>query len=459
VRNEGEGLHERELRQVVKCVQGLGMYRLSSKSVHLGPQTTNVTCEDGSVKRIRAIPVVMETGESFIIYEDITEQENLREQFMHAQRLEAIGRLAGGVAHDFNNLLTVINGHAVLALDSLEQDDPVRADLDSIRNAGTRAVALSRQLLTFSRKEVVAPKILNVNEVIRDIEKMLPRLIGEDVEIVTVLTEDLGPVKADPGQIEQIIMNLAVNARDAMPEGGKLTIETRDVSLDQDYAKHHMDVRSGPYVLLSMSDTGVGMDQMTQTHIFEPFFTTKEEGRGTGLGLSTVYGIVKLSDGHIRVYSEPGKGTTFKIYLPRVQEAGSKEINDARAESLPKGNETVLVVEDDEALRNLAERILASAGYTVHKASNGGEALLYCEQLKKPVHLLLTDVVMPVMGGPEVAERVGQIMPGIKTLYMSGYTNRAISQKTPHEEGAQFIGKPFGRSALLLKVREALDGN
>ncbi len=432
---------------------------VSTRLSHLGPQTSNVTCKDGSVKRIRSIPVVMANGEKFVLYEDITEQENLRNQFMHAQKLEAIGRLAGGIAHDFNNLLTVINGYAGLGLDKLEQDNLLRADLESIRNAGTRAAVLTRQLLTFSRKEVVAPKILNLNEVIRGIEKMLRRLIGEDVELVTALADDAWPVKADPGQIEQIVMNLAVNARDAMPEGGTLTVETRDVDLDQDYAKRHMDVRPGPYVMLAVSDTGVGMDEETQTHIFEPFFTTKEEGRGTGLGLSTVYGIVKQSDGHIWVYSEPGKGTTFKIYLPRIDEFEVKEKAKRSVEPLPRGNETVLVVEDDGALRNLAERILASAGYNVLKAANGVEALDLCEQLKEPVHLLLTDVVMPVMNGTDLGERLGPIMPGIKKLYMSGYTRGAISQKALLEEGTKFIGKPFSRPALLLKVREVLDGD
>ncbi len=432
---------------------------VSTRLGHLGPQTSNVTCKDRSVKRIRSIPVVMANGEKFVLYEDITEQENLRNQFMHAQKLEAIGRLAGGIAHDFNNLLTVINGYAGLGLDKLEQDNLLRADLESIRNAGTRAAVLSRQLLTFSRKEVVAPKILNLNEVIRGIEKMLRRLIGEDVELVTALADDAWPVKADPGQIEQIVMNLAVNARDAMTEGGAFAIETRDVNLDQDYAKRHMDVRPGPYVMLAVSDTGVGMDEETQTHIFEPFFTTKEQGRGTGLGLSTVYGIVKQSDGHIRVYSEPGKGTTFKIYLPRVEENGVKEKEQPKSKSLPRGNETVLVVEDDDALLNMAERILATAGYNVLKAANGGEALVLCEQLKNPVHLLLTDVVMPVMSGVDLAERLVQIMPGIKKLYMSGYTKGLISEKPLLEEGVQFIGKPFRLSALLLKVREVLDGD
>jgi PAS domain S-box-containing protein len=432
---------------------------VSSRSRQLGPQTSSVTCKDGAVKRIRAIPVVTETGDRFLFYEDITEQENLRNQFIHAQKLEAVGRLAGGVAHDFNNLLTVINGYAGLALDGLGQDDPLRAELDSIRNAGTRAAVLTRQLLTFSRKQVIAPTILNLNEVIGNIEKMLRRLIGEDVELVTVMADGLGPVKADPGQIEQIVMNLAVNARDAMPEGGTFTIETRDIDIDRDYAKHHMDVGPGRYVLLTVSDTGVGMDQEIKSHIFEPFFTTKEQGRGTGLGLSTAYGIVKQSNGHIWVYSEPGKGTIFRIYLPRVKESGIKEKEQPKSESLPRGNETVLVVEDDEALRNMAERILASVGYNVFKAANGAEALLLCEKLKDPVHLLLTDVVMPVMYGTDLAERLGQVMPGIKTLYMSGYTDGAITQKVLHEEGAQFMTKPFGKSALLLKVRKVLDGD
>ncbi|MCK9460057.1 MAG: response regulator [Proteobacteria bacterium] len=380
----------------------------------------------------------------------------LEAQLLGAQKMEAIGRLAGGVAHDFNNLLSVIISYAEFAIDQLRESDPVRSDLVEIHKAGQRAAALTRQLLAFGRKQMLAPEVLSLNDVVTDIESMLSRLLGEDVDVVTHLAEDLGNVTADRGQIEQVIMNLAVNSRDAMPEGGKLTIETANVELDESYAARHVAVVPGRYVLLSVSDTGCGMDAETQSRIFEPFFTTKERGKGTGIGLSTAYGIVKQSGGNTCVYSEPGQGTAFKVYLPRVSapvvEAAPKPVSEA-----PRGSETVLVVEDEDAVRRLTERILRAAGYRVLAASNGGEALLLCEKHGDAIDLLLTDVVMPQMGGRELFARLATISPGLRVLFTSGYTDDTIVHHGLLAPGTRFIGKPFNAAALARKVREVLD--
>ncbi|HCF58896.1 MAG TPA: hypothetical protein DFS52_13005 [Myxococcales bacterium] len=387
--------------------------------------------------------------------EDLTKQRQTEKQLQLSQRLEAVGRLAGGVAHDFNNLLSVIISYAGFALGELRESDPIRADLLEVQRAGERAAALTGQLLAFSRKQVLEPQVLNLNTSITGIESMLRRLLGEDIQILVCLAEDLGSVEADPGQVEQVIMNLAVNARDAMPRGGKLTIETSNVELDDNYARLHVAVKPGNFVLLSVTDSGCGMDAMTREHIFEPFFSTKE-AKGTGLGLATVYGIVKQSGGNIWVYSEPGQGTTFKVYLPRV-DLPATETRRRSSAAMVTGNETVLVVEDESAVRKLAERILRLAGYRVLSGANGGEALLLCEKHGDEIDLLLTDVVMPQMSGRDLADRLALLCPRLKVLYMSGYTDHAIVHHGVLEPGTRFIGKPFSASELTYKVREVLD--
>jgi PAS domain S-box-containing protein len=384
---------------------------------------------------------------------------NSEEQLRQAQKLEAIGMLAGGIAHDFNNLLTVIGGYSDLTLVQLREEDPLRSNINEVKKAAERAAGLTRQLLAFSRKQVLQPKVLDLNAVVSELEKLLRRLIGEDIGFRTVLESTLGSVKADPGQIEQIIMNLAVNARDAMPRGGKLTIETKNVDLDEYYAKKHIAVIPGPYVMLAVSDTGTGMDQQTQARIFDPFFTTKETGKGTGLGLSTVYGIVKQSGGNIWVYSEVGRGTTFKVYLPRVDEGAEEYKRSAETQVDFRGPETVLVAEDEEMVRKLACKVLEMSGYRVLEAANGGAALLICERHNEPIHLLITDVIMPEMSGRELADRLAQLRPEMKVLYMSGYTDNAIVHHGVLNEGASFIQKPFATHALARKVREVLDAS
>ena len=398
-------------------------------------------------------------------FQDITERKraeeemtSIQEQLRQSQKMEAIGRLAGGIAHDFNNVLTVIKGYSQLSLIELKEGDPLRANIEEIQKATERAVGLTRQILAFSRRQVMEMRVLDLNTLLRDLDKMLHRVIGEDIELVTLLTEDLGRVKVDPGQIEQVIMNLAVNARDAMPSGGKLTIETANVELDEAYAHHHVAVKPGHYVMLSVSDTGVGMTPEVRDRVFEPFFTTKERGKGTGLGLSTVYGIVKQSGGNIWVYSEPSHGTTFKIYLPRVDEPLEEIKEKMVRKDLPRGNETILVVEDEEEVRKLSGRILRRQGYRVLEASNGGEALIFCEQQKEPVHLILTDVVMPEISGRQLEERLRKVRQDFKVLYMSGYTDNTIAHHGVLEKGVNYIQKPFTPDALARKVREILDG-
>ena len=389
---------------------------------------------------------------------DITEQKKLEAQFLQAQKMEAVGRLAGGVAHDFNNLLTVINTNSQLALMDLKEGDPLREKFESIQTAGQRAANLTRQLLAFSRRQVVEMKVVNLNGILQDLEKMLRRLIGEDIILSAVLDENLGRVKADAGQIEQVIFNLVVNARDAMPRGGKLTIETTNATLDHEFAHTHLGVKPGRYVMLSVSDNGVGMEAEVRERVFEPFFTTKEKGKGTGLGLSTVYGIVKQTGGEITFYSEPGQGTTFKIYLPQVDEplegATLKESNG----KLPSGHETILVVEDEEEVRRLAVEILHRHGYRVLEASHGGAALLLCEECQEPIHLLLSDVVMPEISGPDFARRLKYFRPEIKVLFMSGFPDNALLQHGILDRGVIFLQKPFSIEGLTKRVREALDG-
>ena len=428
------------------------------------PRTFNVRCKDGTEKIINFIPVQLETGESLVACEDITELKRsederavLQEQLRQSQKVEAIGRLAGGIAHDFNNLLTVIKGYSQLSRIGLKEGDTLKGNINEIQSAADRAAGLTRQLLAFSRRQVMEMKVLDLNTLLRDLEKMLRRIIGEDIEMVIQLAEDLGRVRADVGQIEQVIMNLAVNAKDAMPSGGKLTIETADVELDESYARSHVDVKPSHYVMFSVSDTGVGMTSGVRERIFEPFFTTKEKGKGTGLGLSTAYGIVKQSNGHIWVYSVQGKGTTFKIYLPRVNEPLGEIRKEVLKEELPRGNETILIVEDEEEVRRLAGKILEKQGYRILETFNGNDALLACERREGPIHLVLVDVVMPGMSGSELARLLKPLYPEIKILYMSGYTDNAIVRHGVLEKGINYIQKPFTMEGLARKVREVLD--
>jgi PAS domain S-box-containing protein len=383
-----------------------------------------------------------------------TKEEELRQ----SQKIEAVGRLAGGIAHDFNNLLTVINGYSQLLLGRLGPDAPDRAEIEEISTAGGRAAALTRQLLAFSRKQVLQPRVLELNAVVTNMERMLRPMIGEDIELYTVLQPQLGRVLADPGQIEQVLMNLAVNARDAMPQGGRLTIETSNVELNETYARRLLTMTPGPHVLLAVSDTGCGMDKETQEHIFEPFFTTKEQGKGTGLGLSTVYGIVKQSGGSIWVYSEPGRGTTFKIYLPRVEEPTESVEPDTARARLPNGTETILLVEDEAGVRSLARASLQVYGYRVLEAANGDEAIRIFDRRQDAIHLLVTDMVMPGMDGRALSERLSARLPGLKVLYLSGYAEGAIVHNGVLNAGMAFLQKPFTPLSLARKVRAVLDG-
>jgi len=388
---------------------------------------------------------------------DITERKSLEAQLRQAQKMEAIGQLAGGIAHDFNNLLTVINGYSELMLLSLPVEHPHCATFEQIRQAGEKASRLNRQLMAFSRQQVLQPKVLDLNAVVANIDTMLQRVIGEDIDLLTILSPGLASVKADPGQIEQVLMNLVVNARDAMPAGGRLTIETADVVLDTDYARTHVAVNPGRYVMLAVSDNGCGMDAETQARIFEPFFTTKELGKGTGLGLSTVYGIVKQSGGHIEVYSEPGRGTTFRIYLPRIEEAAEAVEPGKAREQLPRGSETILLVEDEAGVRTLAKTILQTHGYTVLDAAQGKDAFLLSGQHEGLIHLMVTDMVMPEMSGREVADRLKPLRPNMKVLFMSGFTDKAMVHHEELDQGMAFLQKPFTPQTLARKVREVLD--
>jgi two-component system cell cycle sensor histidine kinase/response regulator CckA len=388
---------------------------------------------------------------------DITERRGLEDQLRQAQKMEGLGRLAGGIAHDFNNLLTAIGGRCYLILGRLAADDPLRRDLEIIQGAGERAGRLTHQLLAFSRKQILAPRVLDLNAMVTDIHPLLQRMIGEDVEVTMNLGSALGRVKADLGQMEQVIINLAVNARDAMPQGGRLTLQTTSVVLDEAYARIHADVEPGQYVILAVSDTGHGMNAETQARIFEPFFTTKEVGKGTGLGLATVYGIVKQTNGHIVVDSALDQGTTFKIYLPSVDRLPAMNSPGEAGGATRRGSETVLLVEDDEGVRALAREILEVQGYTVLEASVPAEALRAGGANGVPIHLLLTDVVMPQMNGKQLADRLLSERPELKVIFMSGYTDSAIVQHGVLEPGVHFLHKPFTPAGLGSKVREVLD--
>ena len=406
-------------------------------------------------------PITNEKGEitHFIaLKEDITERKDLAQKLAQSQKLESIGQLAGGVAHDFNNLLTIINGYSTIILSKLNEDDPIRKDIKEIFNAGERAGHLTQQLLAFSRKQIIRPQIVNFNNLISEMEKMLNRLIGEDIILTTKLDKKLSYIKVDPGQIDQVIMNLAVNARDAMPEGGHLTIETTNKTIDNTYSRQHLNAYPGDYVMLSVTDTGTGMNEKTKAKIFEPFFTTKEEGKGTGLGLSTVYGIIKQNNGYIWVYSEPGIGTTFKIYLPVIE--GMDKSNNNKSLSFKdsySGTETILVTEDSEKIRELTAKILKEKGYKILKAANGKEALKIIETNNDPIDLIVTDVIMPQMGGQKLVKKIRKINKSIKVIYISGYTDDAISRHGILDESFPFLNKPFNPKDLLKIVRETLD--
>jgi PAS domain S-box-containing protein len=435
---------------------------MSSQRPKLIPEEPVTNPSTGQTRWFQTVKVPLVEGDGTVrqvlgVATEITQRKALETQFLQAQKMEAVGRLAGGIAHDFNNLLTAILGSADLILEVVGPGHPAREDSEAVRQAALRAAELTRQLLAFSRQQVLAPQQLDLNALIGNVEKMLRRLIGEDIELRTVLAPGLGAVRADPGQLEQVILNLAVNARDAMPEGGKLTLETANVALDEAYATARAVVQPGSYVMLAVSDTGTGMSDATKARVFEPFFTTKEVGKGTGLGLSTVYGIIKQSGGYIWVYSEPGHGTTFKIYLPRVEATVAPAAPSPPPAVALGGAETVLVVEDQAEVRRLTHRVLAARGYRVLVAADGPEALRVAEQHPDPIHLLVTDVIMPGMSGREVALLLSPQRPAMKVLYLSGYADESIVHHGVLEPGIAFLQKPFTVEALARKVREVLD--
>jgi two-component system, cell cycle sensor histidine kinase and response regulator CckA len=391
------------------------------------------------------------------VLRDITEHKRLEAQFLQSQKMEAVGVLAGGVAHDFNNLLNVINGYTELILDGLAQGDPLREELNQIRDAGQRAAALTSQLLDFGRKQLLQPEIFDLNRVLSEMSAMLRRMIGEDIEILFHPQSTPATIHADPAKVQQVVMNLVINARDAMPDGGKITIETASVNFESGYISRHSVAKPGHYIMLAISDTGAGMDAAIQAHVFEPFFTTKAKGKGTGLGLSTVYGIVKQSGGFIWVYSEPGKGTTIKTYFPKSEIMTAAPQTEAKPQIEFTGLETVLLVEDEAAVRSLTSRILRDRGYNVLEAADGMEALNISQEYKSEIHMVLTDVVMPGMGGKALVSRIGELRPGVKTLFISGYTDNAISHHGILDSGVAFLQKPFTLDGLVRKVREVLD--
>ncbi|MGA2346035.1 MAG: PAS domain S-box protein, partial [Candidatus Sulfotelmatobacter sp.] len=405
-------------------------------------------------------PLVDESGRVLgvaSLVHDVTERVALEERLRQSQKMEAVGRLAGGVAHDFNNLLTVILGYSQILAEGVPAGSRLADSTAQIKSAADRASGITRQLLAFSRKTVMTPRVVNLNDIMLNLDSLLRRLIGEDIEVLTVPANDLGSVTADPGQIEQVIMNLALNARDAMPHGGKLTLETSNELLDESYAQRHQPTVPGRYVMLAVTDIGHGMSPETQARIFEPFYTTKEVGKGTGLGLSMVYGIVKQSGGYIWVYSEPDRGTTFKIYLPRVDRPAETGGSENRSRSVQRGTETILLVEDDPQLRQLSSSVLAHCGYKVLTASGPEEGLAICKENHRDIRLLVTDVVMPRMNGRQLAEQILQVSPDVKVLYISGYTSNAIVHYGVLDAGLWFLPKPFTLSSLVAKVREVLD--
>jgi two-component system, cell cycle sensor histidine kinase and response regulator CckA len=465
--NQAAAMHGRKEREellgrtMLECYPGIDATEVFATLRQCMEQRTNASIQneffyaDGQRRNFELRIEPCEAG-LVVLSIDVTDGRRVEEQLRHAQKMEAVGRLAGSVAHDFNNLLSVILGQSEVLLEDLKPLDPVRPDIESIRNAGIRAASLTSQLLAFSRQQVLIPRVMNLNDVVQEAEKMLRRLLGEDVELVTRYERTLHKVKVDPGQIDQVVMNLAINARDAMPRGGKLTIETKNVELDDSYESDHFGVVPGPHVMLAVSDTGIGMDKATQARIFEPFFTTKEVGKGTGLGLSTVFGIVKQSGGNIWVYSEPGAGSTFKVYLPKAGESDVEAVEVVPLATL-NGTETILLVEDDDGVRQIALLILRRYGYHVLEARNAGEALLTCEQHPRTIHLLLTDVVMPQLSGSELADRLRTLRPEMRVLFMSGYTENAIVHHGILDSGIAYLQKPIVPEALGRRVREVLD--
>jgi PAS domain S-box-containing protein len=390
---------------------------------------------------------------------DLTERRKLEQQFRQAQKMESIGTLAGGIAHDFNNLLTVILSYSSSLSDELPRDSRHRRAAEQVHVAAERGAALTSQMLAFSRKQVFQLRVVNLNDIIRNLLKMLQRIIGEHIEIKIALAEDLAPVKADAGQLEQVLMNLSVNARDAMPQGGRLTLETRNVELDEDFVRLHVGSAPGPHTLLTVSDTGMGMDAAVLARIFEPFFTTKGPGHGTGLGLAMVYGVVKQSGGYIGPSSEVGKGTTFKIYLPQVSETAENAVSKKPQQHRKQGSETILLVEDDAAVRDLVSAMLTAQGYTVLVSQQPQDVGTICERHSGRIHLLITDMVLPGISGREIAKRVGTLRPDAKVLFMSGYTDEALANSHGFDGKFEFLQKPFSSVTLTSKVREVLDAD
>ena len=415
---------------------------------------TATPLQDNKENIIGAIETVQDITDRRLAEE---EKAKLEEQFRQSQKMEGIGRLAGGIAHDFNNMLSVILGHTEMAIEQIDPDQSLHAHLTEIRSATERSADLTRQLLAFSRKQILKPEVMDLNKIVYDFEEMLKRLIGEDIDLIFVPGLDLGRVNADRGQMEQVMMNLAVNARDAMPKGGKLTLETLNVELDEEYSAEHVDVEPGSYVMISITDSGCGMEEETSSMIFEPFYTTKDLGKGTGLGLSTVYGIVKQSGGNVCVYSETGVGTTFKIYLPRVEEPYTEKSRTKEQSTTLTGDETILLIEDDAAVRAIVISILEGSGYTILEACDGTEALQICEENRGNIDLIFTDVIMPGINGRELADQIEVMIPGVKVLFMSGYTDNAIQHHGVLEPGTAFIEKPFTAFSLTRKIRDVLD--
>jgi PAS domain S-box-containing protein len=453
-----EGIHEEDRERVVKTLDLTKEFEIEYRVVQ----------PNGAIRWIldRGFPVCDDFGQvyrSVGVARDITERKRTEEELKktearlrQSQKLEGIGQLAGGIAHDFNNLLTVINGYSDMILQTLHSDHPIKAEVEAIREAGQRAARLTRQILAFSRQQALNPVAFNLNASVTGTEKLLRRLLGEHIILETSVEPNLGQVKADQGQVDQVIINLAVNARDAMPNGGSLKIETRNVELDESFTLRHPGMKAGPYVNLTVTDNGCGMDQATQARIFEPFFTTKEAGQGTGLGLATVYGIVTQSGGAIDVESALGKGSTFSVYLPRLgNDVGSSCVPEAKGVCSPRGAETILVVEDDDLVRSLTRQILRQHGYLVFDARNGIEAQKFCSTYDKPVDLLLTDLILPGLNGAQLAEQIRSARPDTKILYMSGYQNQLLKDNFP---GMALITKPFVADALARKVRVVLDG-
>jgi two-component system, cell cycle sensor histidine kinase and response regulator CckA len=430
---------------------------LPLQAIRTGPQSyrTGAGAEIQVETDAHAIDYGRQAAE-LVVLMDVTHRQKLEEQLRQAQKMEAVGMLAGGVAHDFNNLLTIITGYSQLILNNLGLDDPNRQSAEQIMKAGERAATLTRQLLAFSRRQVLQPKVLDVNRLIGTLTTMLRRLIGEDIDLQLQLSQGVGQVNADPGQIEQVLMNLVVNARDAMPRGGTLTIETANIDLDETYTRRHVTVKPGPYVLIAVSDTGAGMDENTKAHAFEPFFTTKAPGRGTGLGLSTVFGIVQQSGGTVDIYSSPGKGTSAKVYLPRIdqQEIVESEVSGTKSS---KGTETILIAEDDEMVRSLVKETLVRSGYKVLDAAGPLDAQKISDTYRGDIHLLITDVVMPKVNGRDLAARLVKRRPRMKVLYMSGYTDGAVVNNGMLRKEIAFLQKPFTPAALADKVREILE--